>query len=140
MERPASTIADGIAVRRPAERTLAIVRRLVDDVITVTPLRTFPIIRDLVTDVSFNYAKARELPAFAHPSALHLAGTSPDGRLAALLSDERLARRLRALAYDPSRLGGIPGRPSRAAEAEEIWVRAAPAGGQDQVRPSAGIR
>jgi threonine dehydratase len=36
VERPASTIADGIAVRRPAERTLAIVRRLVDDVITVT--------------------------------------------------------------------------------------------------------
>ncbi len=27
--------------------------------ITVTPVRTFPVIRDLVTDVSFNYAKAR---------------------------------------------------------------------------------
>jgi hypothetical protein len=48
-----------------------------------------------------------ELPALAHPSELHLAGTSPDGRLAALLSDERLARRLRALGYDPSRLGGL---------------------------------
>ena len=35
------------------------------DVITVTPLRTFPVIRDLVTDVSYNYEKARELPAFA---------------------------------------------------------------------------
>ncbi|MGH2948285.1 MAG: threonine ammonia-lyase, partial [Solirubrobacteraceae bacterium] len=35
-EHPAATIADGIAVRRPAERTLAIARRLVDDVITVT--------------------------------------------------------------------------------------------------------
>jgi succinate dehydrogenase / fumarate reductase iron-sulfur subunit len=34
------------------------------DVITVTPLRTFPVIRDLVTDVSFNYAKAREIPSF----------------------------------------------------------------------------
>src|SRR5206468_10351105 len=32
----AATIADGIAVRRPAERTLAIVKRLVDDVITVS--------------------------------------------------------------------------------------------------------
>ncbi len=32
------------------------------DVITVTPLRAFPVIRDLVTDVSFNYKKARELP------------------------------------------------------------------------------
>jgi hypothetical protein len=46
------------------------------------------------------------VPELAHPSALHLAGTSPDGRLAALISDERLARRLRALAYDPGRLGG----------------------------------
>ncbi len=35
-ERAASTIADGIAVRRPAERTLAIVRKYVDDVITVS--------------------------------------------------------------------------------------------------------
>ncbi len=35
------------------------------DVITITPLRTFPVIRDLVTDVSFNYEKARQVPAFA---------------------------------------------------------------------------
>jgi 16S rRNA pseudouridine516 synthase len=47
-----------------------------------------------------------EVPALAHPSELHLAGTSPDGRLGALISDARLARRLRALGYDPSRLGG----------------------------------
>jgi S4 domain len=47
-----------------------------------------------------------EVPALAHPSELHLAGTAPDGSLALLLSDERLARRLRALGYDPSRLGG----------------------------------
>jgi succinate dehydrogenase / fumarate reductase iron-sulfur subunit len=32
--------------------------------ITVTPLRTFPVIRDLVTDVSFNYEMARQVPAF----------------------------------------------------------------------------
>lgn len=32
--------------------------------ITVTPMRTFPVIRDLVTDVSFNYEKAKEIPAF----------------------------------------------------------------------------
>jgi succinate dehydrogenase / fumarate reductase, iron-sulfur subunit len=38
-----------------------------NEVITVTPLRTFPVIRDLVCDVSFNYAKARELPSFAPP-------------------------------------------------------------------------
>ena len=35
-ETSASTIADGIAVRRPAERTLALARDLVDDVITVS--------------------------------------------------------------------------------------------------------
>src|SRR5499433_1189654 len=37
------------------------------EAITITPLRTFPVIRDLVTDVSFNYVKAQELPAFAPP-------------------------------------------------------------------------
>jgi succinate dehydrogenase / fumarate reductase, iron-sulfur subunit len=38
------------------------------ETITVTPMRTFPVIRDLVTDVSFNFEKAREVPAFAPPS------------------------------------------------------------------------
>ncbi|MFI5494935.1 succinate dehydrogenase/fumarate reductase iron-sulfur subunit [Actinoplanes sp. NPDC051859] len=37
------------------------------ETVTITPLRTFPVIRDLVTDVSFNYEKARETPAFAPP-------------------------------------------------------------------------
>src|SRR5436853_1744988 len=32
------------------------------ETITVTPMRAFPVIRDLVTDVSYNYEKARELP------------------------------------------------------------------------------
>jgi succinate dehydrogenase / fumarate reductase iron-sulfur subunit len=32
------------------------------ETITVAPMRTFPIIRDLVTDVSFNYEKALEVP------------------------------------------------------------------------------
>ncbi|WP_414937303.1 succinate dehydrogenase/fumarate reductase iron-sulfur subunit [Amycolatopsis sp. cmx-11-51] len=41
-----------------------------DEVITVTPMRTFPVIRDLVTDVSFNYAKAREIPSFTPPPEL----------------------------------------------------------------------
>jgi threonine dehydratase len=36
VERAAATIADGISVRRPAERTLAIVKKYVDDVITVS--------------------------------------------------------------------------------------------------------
>jgi succinate dehydrogenase / fumarate reductase, iron-sulfur subunit len=35
-----------------------------DDVITVTPLRAFPVIRDLVTDVAFNYEKAASIPSF----------------------------------------------------------------------------
>jgi len=41
-----------------------------DEVVTVTPLRTFPVIKDLVTDVSFNYEKARQVPAFAPPADL----------------------------------------------------------------------
>ncbi|MGW4635889.1 succinate dehydrogenase/fumarate reductase iron-sulfur subunit [Nocardia sp. NPDC004415] len=41
-----------------------------DEVITVTPMRTFPIIKDLVTDVSFNYEKAREIPSFTPPKDL----------------------------------------------------------------------
>jgi succinate dehydrogenase / fumarate reductase, iron-sulfur subunit len=38
------------------------------DVLTITPMRTFPVIRDLVTDVSFNYAKARTVPSFTPPA------------------------------------------------------------------------
>jgi succinate dehydrogenase / fumarate reductase iron-sulfur subunit len=33
------------------------------ETITVTPIRTFPVIRDLVTDVSFNYRVAQTIPA-----------------------------------------------------------------------------
>jgi succinate dehydrogenase / fumarate reductase iron-sulfur subunit len=40
--------------------------------ITLTPIRTFPVIRDLVTDVSFNYAKAREIPSFTPDAAVKL--------------------------------------------------------------------
>src|SRR6185437_8601184 len=36
----------------------------VDQPITVSPVRTFPLIKDLVTDVSFNYEKAKSMPAF----------------------------------------------------------------------------
>jgi succinate dehydrogenase / fumarate reductase iron-sulfur subunit len=35
-----------------------------DEPITLTPMRTFPVIRDLVTDVSFNYVKAAQVPPF----------------------------------------------------------------------------
>jgi succinate dehydrogenase / fumarate reductase iron-sulfur subunit len=41
--------------------------------ITVAPMRTFPVIRDLVTDVSFNYEKAKQVPPF-QPE-----GRQPDG-------------------------------------------------------------
>ena len=33
--------------------------------ITVTPMKTFPLIKDLVTDVSFNYEVAKTMPAFS---------------------------------------------------------------------------
>jgi succinate dehydrogenase / fumarate reductase, iron-sulfur subunit len=38
------------------------------ETITVTPMRTFPVVRDLVTDVSYNYEKARQIPAFSPPA------------------------------------------------------------------------
>ncbi len=41
-----------------------------DETVTVTPMRTFPVIRDLVPDVSFNYVKAREIPSFTPPKDL----------------------------------------------------------------------
>ena len=41
-----------------------------DETVTVTPMRAFPVIRDLVTDVSFNYEKARQIPAFAPPAGV----------------------------------------------------------------------
>ena len=34
------------------------------ETITVAPIKTFPLIRDLVTDVSYNYEKAKQIPAF----------------------------------------------------------------------------
>ncbi|MGI8868513.1 MAG: succinate dehydrogenase/fumarate reductase iron-sulfur subunit [Mycobacteriales bacterium] len=40
------------------------------DTITVTPMRAFPVIRDLVTDVSFNYTKAQQIPSFQPPADL----------------------------------------------------------------------
>jgi succinate dehydrogenase / fumarate reductase iron-sulfur subunit len=41
-----------------------------DETVTVTPMRTFPVIKDLVTDVSYNYEKAGQIPAFAPPAGL----------------------------------------------------------------------
>ncbi len=35
-----------------------------DEPITISPMRTFPVMRDLVTDVSYNFAVAKTVPAF----------------------------------------------------------------------------
>ncbi len=43
------------------------------DTITIAPMRTFPLIRDLVTDVSYNYEKARTI------APLRLKPPEPDG-------------------------------------------------------------
>ena len=40
------------------------------ETVTITPLRAFPIVKDLVTDVSYNYAKARSVPSFTPPPDL----------------------------------------------------------------------
>ena len=40
------------------------------ETLTLTPIRTFPVIRDLVTDVSFNFGKARQIPSFTHDPSL----------------------------------------------------------------------
>ncbi len=40
---------------------------LPEGTVTVTPMKTFPIIRDLVTDVSFNFAMAERVPALLPP-------------------------------------------------------------------------
>jgi len=37
------------------------------ETVTVTPLRGFPVTKDLVTNVAYNYEKARQIPAFAPP-------------------------------------------------------------------------
>jgi succinate dehydrogenase / fumarate reductase, iron-sulfur subunit len=41
-----------------------------DETVTVTPISTFPVVRDLVTDVSYNYVKAREVRSFVPPKGL----------------------------------------------------------------------
>jgi succinate dehydrogenase / fumarate reductase iron-sulfur subunit len=55
---------------RPKLMCMTRLSTLPGDLITVTPLRTFPVIRDLVCDVSFNYDKAREIPSFTPPRNL----------------------------------------------------------------------
>ncbi|WP_028849008.1 succinate dehydrogenase/fumarate reductase iron-sulfur subunit [Thermocrispum municipale] len=40
------------------------------ETITITPMRAFTVVRDLVTDVSYNYEKARQVPSFQPPEGL----------------------------------------------------------------------
>ena len=49
--------------------------------ISVAPIRTFPLIRDLVTDVSYNYEKAKQVPP------LRLKPPDPDGRYRMMQED-----------------------------------------------------
>jgi succinate dehydrogenase / fumarate reductase iron-sulfur subunit len=51
------------------------------DTITVAPMRTFPMVKDLVTDVSYNYAKARQVPP------LRLKPPDPDGKYRMMQED-----------------------------------------------------
>jgi succinate dehydrogenase / fumarate reductase, iron-sulfur subunit len=51
------------------------------DTVSVAPMRTFPIIRDLVTDVSYNYEKAKQVPP------LRLRPPDPDGKYRMMQED-----------------------------------------------------
>ena len=53
---------------RPSLMCMTRMDKVGGDVVTVAPMRTFPIIRDLVTDVSFNYEVAKRVPAFNPPA------------------------------------------------------------------------
>ncbi|MGE5137414.1 MAG: succinate dehydrogenase/fumarate reductase iron-sulfur subunit [Gemmatimonadota bacterium] len=55
---------------RPKLACMARLSSLPAGPITITPLRTFPVIRDLVTDVSFNYGWALRVPSFTPPDGL----------------------------------------------------------------------
>ena len=52
-----------------------------NEVVSVAPMRTFPIIRDLVTDVSYNYEKAKQVPP------LRLKPPDADGRYRMMQED-----------------------------------------------------
>jgi succinate dehydrogenase / fumarate reductase iron-sulfur subunit len=55
---------------RPALLCMTRLSALPPGPITITPMRTFPVIRDLVTDVSLNYGWALRVPPFTPPEAL----------------------------------------------------------------------
>jgi succinate dehydrogenase / fumarate reductase, iron-sulfur subunit len=59
------------------------------DTVTVTPMRTFPVIRDLVTDVSYNYEKAKEIPPATLPPR------DPDGKRRMMQEDVNRSQEFR---------------------------------------------
>jgi succinate dehydrogenase/fumarate reductase-like Fe-S protein len=72
--------------------------------VMVTLLRTFSVIRDLVTDVSGNNRRAQQIPSFTLPARLHLASTGwPMLMCSAVRSSEGASR----LAVP----GRVPGNP-----------------------------
>ena len=94
-EAPASTIADGIAVRRPAERTLEIARRLVDDVITVSDEA---IARAIVVLLEHHKLLAEGAGAAALAAVLEANGHVGGKRVAAIISGGNI---------DPNLLGKV---------------------------------
>lgn len=95
VERSAATIADGIAVRRPADRTLAIVRRLVDDVITVSDEA---IARAIVVLLEHHKLLAEGAGATALAAVLEANGRVGGKRVAAVISGGNI---------DPNLLGKV---------------------------------
>ncbi len=95
VERPAATIADGIAVRRPADRTLAVVRRLVDDVITVSDEA---IARAIVVLLEHHKLLAEGAGATALAAVLEANGRVGGKRVAAVISGGNI---------DPNLLGKV---------------------------------
>jgi succinate dehydrogenase / fumarate reductase iron-sulfur subunit len=51
------------------------------EVVTIAPMGTFPLIKDLVTDVSYNYEKAKQVPP------LRLKAPGPDGKYRMMQKD-----------------------------------------------------
>ncbi len=89
------------------------------ETITVTPMRAFPVIRDLVTDVSFNYEKAKQVPSAEADPARR-------GRQA---PDDAGGRRARPGVPQVHRVLPVPGHLPR---------RARPRGEQDRRSPVRG--
>ena len=118
------------------------------ETITVTPMRTFPVIRDLVTDVSFNYQKARELPAYAElgPARRRRQAADDAGRRRArpgvpqvhrvLPVPERLPRRPRPRGQQA---GTSPARGSSSATPSSTCTRSTPTTGAQLAQEAAGI-